>query len=134
MKNATLIFAAAAALVLSSCTSCPMCSKTTPKGKVEHIVLVWLKRPGNAADRATLIATAKRFQAEIKQVQHLSVGPAVPSDRDIVDDSFDVGFVMRFNNKEDMTAYERHSVHVDTVKQTLMPLAKKVQVYDIGCE
>ncbi len=134
MKNATLIFAAAVALALSSCTSCPMCSKTTPKGKVEHIVLVWLKRPGNAADRATVIATTKGFQAEIGQIRHLSVGQAVPSDRDIVDDSFDVGFVMRFDSKDDMTAYEKHAVHVNAVKQTLMPLAKKVLVYDIGCE
>ncbi|MEZ5387379.1 MAG: Dabb family protein [Prosthecobacter sp.] len=134
MKNATLILAAVFTFVLSSCSTCPLCSKATPKGKVEHVVLVWLKRPGNAADRAALIACARKFQAEIKQIQHLSVGPAVPSDREIVDDSFDVGFVMRFNNKEDMTAYEKHPVHVDTVKQTLMPLAKKVQVYDIGCE
>lgn len=70
MKNATLILAAAVSLFLSSCTCC----QTTPKGKVEHIVLVWLKRPGNAVDRATLIATARKFQAEIKEIQHLSVG------------------------------------------------------------
>lgn len=134
MKNATLIFAAVAALVLSSCTSCPMCSEITPKGKVEHIVLVWLKRPGNAVDRAAVIAASKRFQAEIGQIQHLSVGQVVPSDRDIVDDSFDVGFIMRFDNKDDMTAYEKHPVHVNAVKQTLLPLAKKVLVYDIACE
>ncbi|MCB1277575.1 Dabb family protein [Prosthecobacter sp.] len=134
MKNATLILAAVTALVLSSCTTCPFGYKNTPKGKVEHIVLVWLKRPGNAADRAALVAAAKRFQAEIKLIQHLSVGAALPSDRDIVDDSFDVGFIMRFANKADMTAYEKHPVHVSTVKQTLMPIAKKVLVYDIGCE
>lgn len=134
MKNAILILSAAAALALSSCTTCPFGCQTTAKGEVEHVVLVWLKRPGNAADRATLVATAKKFQAEIKQIQHLSVGPAVPSDRDIVDDSFDVGFIMRFGDKEAMTAYEKHPVHVNAVKQTLMPLAKKVLVYDIGCE
>lgn len=134
MKNATLILAAAFSLVLSSCTTCPFGYKTTPKGKVEHVVLVWLKRPGNAADRATLIATAKKFQAEIKQIQHLSVGPAVPSDRPVVDDSFDIGLVMRFASKADLDAYEKHPVHVNAVKQTLMPLAKKLLVYDIGCE
>jgi hypothetical protein len=134
MKNATLILAAVVALVFSSCTSCPFGHKTTAKGKVEHIVLVWLKRPGNAADRAALIATAKKFQAEISQIQHLSVGSAVPSEREVVDDSFDVGLVMRFNSKTDMDIYEKHPVHVNAVKQTLMPLAKKLLVYDIGCE
>jgi len=134
MKNAILILSAAVTLALSSCTTCPFGCQTTAKGKVEHVVLVWLKRPGNAADRATVIATAKKFQAEISQIQHLSVGPAVPSERPIVDDSFDVGFVMRFASKADMDAYEKHPVHQNTVKETLLPLAKKVQVYDIGCE
>ncbi len=134
MKNAILILSAAAALVLSSCTSCPFGCKTTAKGKVEHVVLVWLKRPGNAADRATVIGAAKMFQAEISQIQHLSVGPAVASERPVVDDSFDVGLVMRFNSKADMDAYEKHPVHVNAVKQTLLPLAKKLLVYDIGCE
>jgi hypothetical protein len=134
MKNATLILTAAVSLFLSSCTTCPFGCKTTAKGKVEHVVLVWLKRPGNAADRATLIATAKKFQAEIKQIQHLSVGTAVASERPIVDDSFDVGFVMRFASKADMDAYEKHPAHQKAVKETLLPIAKKVQVYDIGCE
>lgn len=134
MKNANLILAALVSLIFSACNTCPFGCKTTAKGKVEHIVLVWLKRPGNAADRATLVATARKFQAEIKQIQHLSVGTAVPSERPIVDDSFDVGFVMRFASKADMDAYEKHPVHVNAVKQTLMPLANKVQVYDIGCE
>lgn len=134
MKYATPILAVVAALVLNACTSCPFGHHTTAAGKVEHIVLVWLKKPGNSADRATVIAATKQFQAGIRQIQHISVGQVVPSDRDIVDDSFDVGFVMRFANKEDMTAYEQHPVHVNTVKEKLLPLAKKILVYDIRCE
>jgi len=130
MRHLFLVFA----LALGSCTTCPFGCQTTAMGKVEHIVLVWLKRPGNAADLATVIATAKMFQAEISQIQHLSVGTAVPSERPIVDDSFDVGLVMRFNSKADMDAYEKHPVHVNAVKQTLLPLAKKLLVYDIECE
>ncbi|HEY1051491.1 MAG TPA: Dabb family protein [Prosthecobacter sp.] len=134
MKNATLIFASIAALVLSSCGSCPLGHKTTAKGKVEHVVLVWLKRPGNAADRAAVIAAARKFRAEISQIQHLSVGTAVPSERPVVDDSFDVGLVMRFANAADMTAYEKHPVHQKAVAEILKPIAKKLLVYDIGCE
>jgi len=129
-----ILILALASFLSASCTTCPFVRKTTAGGKVEHIVLVWLKRPGNAADRAALVATAKKFQAEIKQIQHLSVGAAVPSERPVVDDSFDIGLVMRFASKADMTAYEKHSAHVNAVKQTLMPLAKKLLVYDVGCE
>jgi hypothetical protein len=134
MKNATVIFAAVAALFLSSCMSCPLGHKTTAKGKVEHVVLLWLKRPGNAADRAAVIAAARKFQAEIPQIQHLGVGTAVPSARPVVDDSFDVGLVMRFANAADMSTYEKHPVHQKAVAEILKPVARKLLVYDIGCE
>jgi hypothetical protein len=41
---------------------------------------------------------------------------------------------MRFATKADLDAYEKHPVHVKAVKETLLPLAKKVLVYDVGCE
>lgn len=129
-----ILILALASFLSASCTTCPFGHKTTGGGRVEHIVLVWLKRPGNAADRVALIDTARKFQAGIKEIQHLNAGPAVPSDREIVDDSFDVGFIMRFGSKADMDAYEKHPVHVSAVKQTLLPLARKVLVYDIRCE
>lgn len=134
MKNATLIFAAAAALVLSSCAACPLGHKSTAKGKVEHIVLIWLKRPGNAADRATVIADARKLQAQIPQIQHLSVGPALPSARSIVDDSFDVGLVMSFASKADMDAYEQHPVYRRAMTAPMKPVVAKILVYDIVSE
>ena len=105
-----------AVLLLSACSSCPLGNKVTADGKIEHIVLVWLKRPGNAEDRATLVATAKKFQAEVSEIQHLSVGTAVASDRDIVDDSFDVGFVMRFADKATLTSILPYHVVATDVK------------------
>jgi hypothetical protein len=134
MKSLFTSLSVVAVLMLSACSSCPLGNKVTASGKIEHIVLVWLKRPGNAEDLATLVSTAKKFQAEITEIQHLSVGSAVASDRDIVDDSFDVGFVMRFDDKATLTAYENHPVHKEAVKKTLLPMAKKVLVYDIGCK
>lgn len=131
MKTATTLLALAALSFLSSCTSCPFGCETTPKGKVEHVVLVWLKKPGDAAERAKVISSAKMFQAEIQEIQHLSVGNALPSDRPVVDDSFDVGIVMRFANPADLATYEKHPVHVKAVKEVLQPIAKKLLVYDV---
>ncbi|MBL9117041.1 MAG: Dabb family protein [Verrucomicrobiaceae bacterium] len=117
--------------LLTSCATCPICA---PKGKVEHIVLAWLKKPGNAADRAKIVAAAKDLKAGIPQVKALSVGQVLLSERPIVDDSFDVALVMRFNSKEDMQAYEKHPVHVKAVKEVLQPLTSKVVVYDFVTE
>lgn len=124
----------AAPLFLISCTSCPLGYEITPKGKVEHVVLVWLKKPGDAADRAKVVAAAKHFQAEIREIQHLSVGQPLPSERPVVDDSFDVGLVMRFANPQDLSTYEKHPVHVKAVKEILQPIAKKLLVYDVVAE
>lgn len=105
--------------------------KTTAPGKVEHVVLIWLKKPGNEADRAAVIAAAKNFQKEIPQIQHLSVGTALPSDRPVVDDSFDVGLVMRFASPADLAIYEKHPVHVKAVNEVLKPASARLQVYDV---
>ena len=101
-------------------------------GKVEHIVLAWLKKPGNAADRAKLIAAAKSLKAQIKEVKSLDAGLAVPSTRPVVDSSFDVGLVMSFDSRADLDSYEKNAVHQKAVAEVLKPLTRKLQVYDIA--
>ena len=51
MKNASRMLFVVATLAFTSCstTTCPF--PMAKSGKVEHIVLAWLKNPGNAADR-----------------------------------------------------------------------------------
>lgn len=134
MQKAIAIFSFAALSLLASCSSCPMGHKTTDKGKVEHVVLLWLKKPGDAKDRAAVIAAAKSFQADIPQIQHLSVGTPLASERPVVDDSFDVGLVMRFANAADLAVYEKHPAHVKAVNDILKPAAKKLLVYDVVTE
>lgn len=131
MKNATAIFSLAILSLLASCTTCPMGHQTIAAGKVEHVVLIWLKKPGDKAGRQKVVDTAKMFQAEIREIQHLSVGTPLPSERPVVDDSFDVGLVMRFANLADLGTYEKHPAHVKAVKEILQPLAAKLLVYDI---
>lgn len=121
------LLASLAGLALVSCTSRAPASKS---GGVDHVVLVWLKRPGNAADRVKLQQTAEELRA-IPQVRSVSHGTALASERPIVDDSFDVGFVMRFDSPAALHAYESHPFHVAKVNQVLKPLSRKVVVYDL---
>ena len=119
------------ALLLPGLSSCTTGSGTANKsGSVQHIVLAWLKKPGDETGRARLIAASKDLKAKIPQVRSLVAGPVLPSERAIVDDSFDVALVMTFDSPDAMAAYEKSPVHVQAVKDTLKPLTSKIVVYD----
>lgn len=135
MKNARLFLfgiALTTATLLSSCNSCPF--EGSQHGKVNHAVFVWLKKPGDAADRQKLIDAAKMLKRELHEVETLTVGQMLPSKRPIVDSTYDVGFVMRFANQAAMDRYEQSDVHQKAVKELLLPISKKVQVYDFVTE
>lgn len=134
MKNARSILFVVATVMLSSCSStCPM-GYGPKKGAIEHVVLAWLKKPGNKDDQARVIAAAKSLKADIKEVKTLAVGRALPSDREVVDDSFDVALVMRFDTPADLASYEKNPVHVKAVTDILKPLTAKIVVHDIVSE
>jgi hypothetical protein len=99
-------------------------------GGVTHIVLMWLKTPGDAAAIEKIIKTSREFAA-IPGVVSVRVGRPLPSTRPVVDSSFDVGLAMQFNDPAALAAYEVHPQHVKAVREVLRPLAAKIQVYDI---
>jgi hypothetical protein len=121
-------FAAMLALTLVSCST--SIAPPAPAGTVDHIVLVWLKRPGNDQDRKALREAADRLRS-IPGIVFLDHGTPLASDGPVVDDSFDVGFVMRFKSKEALNTYEPHPDHMREVKNVIKPLSRKVVVYDI---
>ncbi len=121
-----------AVLTSTSCSSLQFGANAAqaPKGAVSHAVFFWLKRPQDASQRQQVEDALQRLRA-LPQVRSLSVGSALPSDRPVVDDSFDVGMVVEFANASDLHAYEAHPDHLKEVHGVLLPLTKKVQVYDI---
>ena len=121
------ILLATAALSLVSCATI---APPAPQGSVDHVVLIWLKRPGNAADRQALRAASNDLRV-IPGLKHLDSGTALASDRPIVDDSFDIGLTMRFDSVKSLRAYEADPRHVEKVTEVLKPLSRKILVYDI---
>lgn len=126
MKS-SLLLAISATLALSSCATI---APPAPKGTVDHVVLLWLKRKGNAQDRQALLTAADELRT-IPGIRFLDHGTALPSNRPVVDDSFDAAFVMRFDSPAALEAYEKHPLHVKKVETVLKPLAGKIVVYDI---
>lgn len=132
MNNTKRLLLSASLLTSALLTSCAQFGyQRTPKaGEIEHVVLVWLKDHGNSSQRDKMIAVTRSFQKDIPGIVSISAGDVLPSDRPIVDDSFDMGLVVRFENKAALDAYEKHPVHVKAVKEILKPLAGRIVVYD----
>ena len=52
------------------------------------------------------------------------------SERAIVDDSFDVGIIVKVRDEKGLNEYLDHPIHQKAKKDTLLPLVDRVLVYD----
>ena len=99
-------------------------------GALQHVVLIWLKDAGNAEQRAKIIEGSKAFR-DIPGVLDVQAGKAGASERDIVDDSFDVGILVVVPDERRLAEYLAHPIHQRAKSDVLMPLVEKILVYDI---
>ena len=98
---------------------------------VEHIVFCWLNNPGNKEETEKFIELSKELK-EIPEVNDIKTGTTISSDRMFVDDTFDVGLVISFNNQQDMESYLVNETHVNLVKTSLGPMCNRLLVYDVA--
>ena len=96
---------------------------------IQHVVLCWLKEPGNQAHRNQIIEVSKTFR-DIPGVLEVRVGEVIESDRAIVDDSFDVAILVVVPDGKCLQDYLDHPLHQTAKKKVLLPLVEKVVVYD----
>ena len=122
-----LLAALTAIIALSSCATI---APPAAHGSVDHVVLMWQKRPGNASDRAALLAACTDLRV-IPGIKFLDTGTALASERPVVDDSFDFGLIVRFDSAESLHSYEKNPLHLKKIDQILKPLTRRIQVYDI---
>jgi hypothetical protein len=114
------------ALFLWGCASLPH----SWRQPVHHVVLVWLPESATEQHLEDMIAATRRL-GTIPGVSELRVGRAVPSDRGIVDDSFDVGIVMSFDGVDAMNRYLEHPRHLEFVERYVRGRVERLVVYDI---
>ena len=119
-----LFFAIAAA-----CSPPVLAAEPGRDATVVHIVLVWLKEPGNPEHRRRIVDASREFET-IPGVIDVRVGEAVPSDRPIVDDSFDVGLYLTFSSIDAMNTYLADDRHQQALREVFRPLSERYIVYD----
>ncbi len=116
-------------IFILSLAACSSLLNSTSDTQVVHIVLVWLKEPQNEQHVQKIIEATQQLK-EIKELKQLRVGESISSDRKIVDDSFDIGIYMIFDDTKAMNRYLIHPKHKETVKNIIKPLSKKIRVHD----
>ncbi len=104
--------------------------KAPHAGQVEHCVFIWLKHKGNAGGALAKLEEACKDLAQIPGVVSVISGDSLKSKRSIVDSSFDVGVVVRFESAEAMEAYLKNPIHVKLTREVLYPMTKKLEVHD----
>lgn len=117
-------------LFLGSCVS-EISSDRSLEVTLTHVVLCWLKEPGNNSQQQEIIEMTESFR-EIPSVLDARAGQAIKSDRAIVDDSFDVGIVVEVRNEDDLKKYLEHPIHQNAKNEVLLPLVDRVLVYDFS--
>lgn len=100
---------------------------------IEHIVIVWLKEPGKPEQRQRIVRESQVLR-EIPGVTGLRAGSMHPSERPVVDSSFDVALVISLRDAAALADYLVHPVHVQLVEETLRPLVAKIRVFDFSID
>lgn len=98
-------------------------------GRIQHVVLFWLKEPGKADARRVLIEAALSL-AELPGVIDLRAAQALPGTGPIVDGSFDVLVVASFEDRQALEAFLAHPTHKQVEKDVVGPLVSRVLVYN----
>jgi len=96
---------------------------------ITHVVIIWVNEDvseqqiSEAIDKTNVLSS-------IDVVQALKIGRSVPSEREIVDDSFTFAISVEFKNEADMQLYIVDPTHREYVESVMSPLVKKFVVYD----
>lgn len=97
--------------------------------KVTHVVMVWLKEPGNEQHRATFIKASEKLN-DLPGIVNRHVGVVKPSDRKIVDDTFDVAVSVTLESEEALQAYLKSPKHKKILHDKIKPLINRIVAYD----
>ena len=98
-------------------------------GQVTQVMLFWLKRPGNVDDQNYLLR-ALRTLRRVRGVNEVRFGRPVPGYRPSLEESFDLGVVVIFRNREALEKFQRDQQPEKAIDAMLRPLVRRYSVYN----
>jgi hypothetical protein len=94
-----------------------------------HIVLFWLKPETPADAKAALVADCEALLKKIPTVRQLFTGLPAMTPRDVVDNSYDVGLCVIYDDKAGHDVYQEHPLHKEFIARNKAHW-QRVQIYD----
>jgi hypothetical protein len=93
-----------------------------------HHVYFWLKNPDSQADLAELTRGLKKLSAA-KSIKQFHIGRPADTDRDVIERSYSLSWLLIFENASDQDIYQTDPIHLRFVEECAH-LWSKVIVYD----
>ena len=93
-----------------------------------HAVYFWLKKD-NPELVKEFIEVGLPELAKVPSIQSVSWGPPAGTPREVVDNSYDLAWIVNFANAEDQDKYQVDPLHVEFVEK-YKSIFDRVQVYD----
>jgi hypothetical protein len=93
-----------------------------------HHVYFWLNNPESEADKNSLVEGLKKV-TKVKTIKTFHIGKPAGTNRDVVDTSYAISWLLTFDTKEDEASYQTDAIHLKFVEEC-RHLWKNVIVYD----
>ena len=102
-------------------------------GQVTYVMLFWLRRSGNVDDQNVLLRGLRTLRS-VRGVNGVRVGRPLPVDRPGLEQSFDLGAVVIFRDREALQKFERDPRRRGALDAMLQPLVRWYIVYNFANE
>jgi hypothetical protein len=93
-----------------------------------HHVFFWLKNAADKDDRNKLVEGLKKLSSA-KTIKSFHIGEPANTRREVIDSSYDISWMLVFENEEDQDSYQTDPVHLKFIDDCSQ-LWSRVVVYD----
>ena len=93
-----------------------------------HHVYFWLNNPSSNDDRNKLVEGLKKL-SKVKTIKTFHIGKPAGTNRDVIDSSYAISWLLTFANRADQDSYQVDPIHLKFVEECKQ-LWSKVIVYD----